>query len=189
MPKKKQIAFTDWLQTGLIRICRIHFVFVAVYAAYTIAADATHLITPEFVLQRWSMNAALLASIGVIWYLARNNVRSSNYYRLLLYVVILLDIAMATFNVYTQRGMAARAVMLFGIPIVVSALLLSRTALFLTAALSTAAYSLAAVKYFVDFFNEGYKAELYIEVGFYCAVFFILAAVLSVVIRFNPSDN
>lgn len=189
MPKKKQITFTDWLQTGLIRICRVHFVFVAAYAAYTIAADATHLITPEFVLQRWSINATLLVGIGIVWYLARNNVKHSNYYRLLIYGVILLDIMMATFNVYTQRGMAARAVMLYSIPIVVSSLLLSRKALFFTAALCTAAYSLAAVKYFVDFFNEGYKAELYIEVGFYCAVFFVVAAVLSIVIRFNPSDN
>lgn len=163
--------------------------FVAVYAAYTIAADATHLITPDFVLQRWSMNAALLVGVGIIWYLARNNVKNSSYYRVLLYAVILLDITMATFNIYTQRGMAARAVMLFSIPIVVSSLLLSRTALFLTAALSTAAYSLAAVKYFVDFFNEGYKAELYIEVGFYCAVFFILAAVLSVLVRFRNSET
>ena len=48
---------------------------------------------------------------------------------------------------------------------------------------------LAAVKYFVDFFNEGYKAELYIEVGFYAAMFFVLAALLSTILRFRSNDS
>lgn len=185
----KRISFSDWLQTGLIRVCRIQFVAIAVYALYTVAADATKLITSDVVLRRWTANATMLACIAIIWYLARSNLKNSNYYRLLLYGVVLLDIMMATFNVYTQRGMAARAVMLYSIPIAVSAILLSRTALYMTAALCTAAYSLVAVKYFVDFFNEGFKAELYIEVGFYCAVFFGLAAILSIVVRFKESGS
>ena len=189
MTKKKQVTFTDWLQTGLIRVCRVHFIFIGALAAYTIAADATRLTTPTLVLQRWSMTAVMLAGIVIAWYLARNNVKNSNYYRVLIYFVILLDIALATFNIYTQRGMASRAVMLYCIPIAVSALLLSRTALFLTATLCTAAYSLAAVKYFVDYFNEGYKAELYIEVGFYCGVFFVLAAVLATIVRFKNTET
>lgn len=189
MARNKQVTFTDWLQTGLIRICRIHFMLIGLYAIYTIAADATRLTAPQLVLQRWYMNAILLVGIGVVWYLARNSVKNSNYYRVLIYAVILLDIALATFNIYTQRGMASRAVMLFSVAIVVSSLLLSRTALFLTATLCTAAYSLAAVKYFVDFFNEGYKAELYIETGFYCAVFFGLAGILSVIVRFKNIES
>lgn len=189
MPKQKKVTFIDWLQTGLIRVCRVQFMLVALFTAYIIAADATNLTTPTLVLQRWTMNAILLTGIVIIWYLARNAAMNSNYYRKLIYFVILLDIAFATFNIYTQRGMASRAVMLYSIPIAVSALLLSRTALFLTATLCTAAYSLAAVKYFVDFFNEGYKAELYIEVGFYCAVFFIIAGILSIIIRFKNNET
>lgn len=188
MPKQK-VTFNNWLQSGLIRLCRVHFVFIGAYAIYIIAADATKLITPQLVLQRWTANAMVLSGVVVIWYLARNRVASTNYYRILTYGLIMLDIGLATFNIFTQRGMASRAVILFSLPIVVSAILLSRTALFLTATLCTAAYSLAAVKYFVDYFNEGFKAELYIEVGFYCAVFFILAAVLSIVIRFKSSQN
>lgn len=159
------------------------------YAIYTIISDGTHLITPELVLQRWTMNAVLLAGTVIIWYLARNKASGAMYYRVLIYALILLDIAMAGFNVYTQRGMASRAVMLFTLPIVVSAILLSRPAIFMTAALSTAAYSLAAVRYFVVNFNEGYKAELYAEVGFYCACFFLLAAVLTVLVRFKNSES
>ncbi|MES2971576.1 MAG: hypothetical protein V4702_04600 [Patescibacteria group bacterium] len=189
MANKTKISLVSWLQSGLIRLCRIHFVVIAIYAVYIIAADATALITPSLVLQRWTANALMLGGVGIIWYAAHNiKTQNSNYFRLLIYVLILMDIGMATFNVYTQRGMASRAVMLFAVPIVVATILLSRTALFLTATLCTAAYSLAAIKYFVDFFNEGYKAELYIEVGFYCAMFFIIAAILSIVIRFKDGD-
>jgi hypothetical protein len=186
---KNKITFQDWLQTGVIRLCRLHFWLIALYAIYTIISDGTHLITPELVLQRWTMNALLLTVTVIIWYLARNKVTNSNYYRLLIYVLILADIAMASFNVYTQRGMASRAVMMYALPIVVSAVLLSRTAIFMTSALCTAAYSLAAVRYFVVNFNEGYKAELYSEVGFYCGCFFLLAAILTVLVRFKNTES
>lgn len=186
---KNKITYQSWLQTGLIRLARIHFVFIAMFALYTIISDGTNLIAPQLVLQRWTMNAILLTGTVLVWYFARNKVSSSSYYRALIYVLILLDITMATFNVFTQRGMASRAVMLFTLPIITSALLLSRTAIVMTAVLSTAAYSLAAVRYFVINFNEGYKAELYTEVGFYCGYFFILAAVLTILVRFKNGES
>ncbi len=187
--KIKKITISDWLQTGLIRLARIHFVFIGVYALYIIISDGTHLITPQLVLQRWTMNVILLAGTVIIWYLARNRTTNGTYYRVLIYILIMLDIAMAGFNIYTQRGMASRAVMLFALPITVSAILLSRTAIYMTATLCAAAYSLAAVRYFVVNFNEGYKAELYTEVGFYCGCFFLLAAVLTVLVRFKNSES
>lgn len=189
MAKKHAPTFSDWLQTGVIRLCRVHFYLLGVYALYIIASDATHLITPVLVYKRWLATALLLSLVGAVWYAARNAQKTANYYRFLIYAVIAADIAFAGFNVYTQRGMASRAVLLFAIPIIVSSLLLSRVAVFLTAILSTAVYVLSAVKYFVDFFNEGYKAELYIEVGFYVGMFFVLAALLSTIIRFQSSEK
>lgn len=190
MKSKTKISYVNWLQTGLIRLCRLHFIFIGVYALYIIGSDTTQLITPQLVLQRWTADALLLTGVGIIWYAAHNfTAQRSRYFRIMIYALILFDIAFAAFNVYTQRGMASRAVILFAIPIAVSAILLSRRALFLTATLSTAAYSMVAVKYFVDFFNEGYKAELYLEVGFYCTTFFILATLLSVIIRFKDSES
>ena len=189
MAKKRTPTFSDWLQTGTIRISRLHFYLLGVYAIYIIASDATHLITPKLVYQRWLATALLLILAGTIWYAARKRAASANYYRFLLYGLIAADIAFAGFNVYTQRGMAARSVLLFAVPIIVSSLLLSRVAIFLTAIISTAAYVLAAVKYFVDFFNEGYKEELYIEVGFYAATFFVLAALLSAIVRFRSGES
>ncbi|HSX24257.1 MAG TPA: hypothetical protein VLE74_04105, partial [Candidatus Saccharimonadales bacterium] len=52
------------------------------------------------------------------------------------------------------------------------------SAIFASAALSVAAYTSSAVAYFVLNFNEGYKIELYGEVGFYCVLMFILASFL-----------
>ena len=187
---KAKVTISDWLQTGLIRLARIHFVLVAVFALYTIISDATNLITPDVVLQRWTMNTVLLAVAVIVWYFGRTRGAKPMVYRSLIYILILADIALASFNVYTQRGMASRAVVLYALPIIVSAVLLSRTAIFATAALSTAAYSLAAVRYFVVNFNEGYKAELYTEVGFYSVCFFLFAAVLAVLVRFkNPESD
>lgn len=187
--KKQELTFAGWLQTGIIRACRVHFYIIGVYAIYIIASDATHLITPTVVYQRWLAAGLLLATTAIVWYFSRAANKNTNFYRTLLYALILADIAFASFNVYTQRGMASRAVFLFAVPIMVSALLLSRTATLMTATLATAAYVLVAVKYFVDFFNEGYKAELYIEVGFYAACFYALASLIGVIIRFKTAEK
>lgn len=189
MAKKRAVTFSDWLQTGIIRTSRVHFYMLGVFAIYIVASDATKLITPELVYQRWLATGLLLVTVGAVWYLARATRKDSNYYRGLLYVLILADIGFAGFNVYTQRGMAARAVMLFAIPIILSGLLLSRVATYMVAILSTVAYVLAAIKYFTDFFNEGYKAELYIELAFYAATFFALAALISTIIRFKTAES
>lgn len=177
------------MQSRLTQICRAHFIMIVLYGAYTILSDATHLITPQLVLQRWTVNAALLVGVSLIWYQSRFNNHNQNFYRNLFYALICLDVMLASFNVYTQRGMASRAVALFVLPIVVSAVLAKRSAIFVVACISTAAYSLSAVKYFVDNFNEGYKAELYIEVGFYCAVFFIIAAILNILVKYNKTTS
>lgn len=191
MVRKNNTAPTlaDWLQSSLVKTCRVHFSLIAILAVYTIASDATHLITPKVVLQRWEAIGILLIVTAIVWYAARNKTIKANYYRLLIYVLIATDLLFATFSIYTQRGMASRAIILFAIPIIVSSILLSRVAIFMTAAIATTGYSLAAIKYFVDFFNEGYKAELYIEVSFYCAIFFIIAALLSNLVKFSGADH
>lgn len=169
-------------------MARAHFLFIALYAAYIIASDATGLITAEVVYDRWLVNVVLLVATASVWYAARFSRENPNYYRTLLYVLILVDLFVATFSIYTQRGMASRAVILYVIPIIISAILLSRVAIFTTAIFATAAYILAAVKYFTDRFNEGYKAELYIEVGFYCGIFFLTALLLSHLIKFSRAS-
>lgn len=167
-----------WLRRSLIRVAQLHLVFVIIYVAQIIAFDASKLITPEVLAQRWLAAGGLAIVSATVWYLARSKVTSTLNYKLLTWLLIIADLAFASFNVYTQRGMASRAVLLFLIPIVVATILHSRIALFTTAIMAAVIYTTTAILYFVNFFNEGYKIELYGEVLFYSSLFFVVAGLL-----------
>lgn len=178
----------SWIRSNVVKVAGIHFIFVFAYIVQIMIYDAWKLITPQAVLERWIAAATLLVINTFVWYIARGRAVSSNTYKKLVFLLIAADIAMASFNVYTQRGMASRAVVLYVIPIVVSAVLVSRSALLATVSLSIAAYTTTAVSYFVLNFNEGYKIELYGEVTSYCVLFLILAALLWTVVRHQHSE-
>lgn len=171
------------LRQSLLGISKVHFLFVLLLVGQIILYDSSKLIPPEIVLERWIAATALLAVTGVIWYLTKVKAGHLSFYKSLLLTYIVSDIALASFLVYSTRGMASRAVLLYIIPIVISGVLLSRAALFAAAILCIAAYSLTAVSYFVLNFNEGYKVELYGEVGFFSIIFLLLASVLSIVLH------
>ena len=175
MTKPKQ---SKRLNNNLVRIAKIHFFLVFAYIVQIIAYDSSKLITPDVVLKRWYAVAALCAVTALIWYLARDRASTTVNYKLLAWLLIAADIAFAAFNVYSQRGMASRAVFLFVIPILVSAVLMSRVALFAVAIISMCAYTTASVAYFVNNFNEGYKVELYGEILFYSALLIVVSALL-----------
>lgn len=186
MPRKQTAGGQNQLSNTTVGLARAHFLFVAVYVAVIIASDAWNLIVPEVVLQRWTLAAVMLSVSAVVWYAGRNKVRGQWFYTCLIFALVLMDIAVAAISVYMQRGMASRSVMLFAVPIAVAAALRSRAAIYATATVSSAAYTLAAVRYFVLHFNEGYKAELYTETLFYTGVFFVLATILWVAVRPRP---
>lgn len=184
---KTKITYTEWLRTSTLRLSRVHFFLIGALSLQILFFDAWKLITPEAVLQRWITAAGLLVVVTIVWFLSHNQNSSTQTYKKLIVLLLLADIVLAAINVYLQRGMASRSVMLFAVPIISSAVLLNPTAIFATASLSVAAYASSAFTYFVTHFNEGYKIELYGEVGFYCGVFFILAGILSVLIRFKEN--
>lgn len=187
--KKSTITLTTWLHANLQRVAVFHFLLVLGYGAQLIIYDAARVITPDAVLRRWLAVGALLAISAVVWYLAHNQNNDVAAYKRLTFLLISADIAFASFNVYTQRGMASRAVVLYVLAIATAAILLSRAALFTAAILSAAAYMATAVAYFTLNFNEGYKAELYGEVLFYSFLFFIFAGILSSIVRFGGSTS
>ncbi|HSX27518.1 MAG TPA: hypothetical protein VLG25_01910 [Patescibacteria group bacterium] len=187
--KKTQKTATSWLHPSVVRLSRVHFLYVALFTVQTVVYDTWKLITPFAVLNRWFLAGGLLAVTVIVWYLAKYTVKGTNGLKALVSALILADIAAASFNVYTQRGMASRAVALYAVPIAVSAVLQSRVALLATATLSMAAYTTTALSYFVLNFNEGYKIELYGEVGFYSLMFFVLAGILWTVIRARKMKN
>lgn len=167
-----------WLKNSLVRISKIQLVLVVIYIAQIIAYDSSKLITPEVLLWRWYAIAGVAIVSVTVLYLARSKITHPDHYKILTWALILADIAFAAFNVYTQRGMASRSVALFFIPIIISTILLSRVALFSTALLCVIVYTTTAVAYFVNYFNEGYKIELYGEIFFYSGLFIIAAGML-----------
>lgn len=153
------------------------------------AYDAWNLTNPDNVMYRWIATALLLCIVTYVWYEAHSISVGMATYKRLTCLLITADIAMASFYVYTQRGMASKAVALYAIPIIVSAILASRSALIATSILCIAAYSTTTISYFTLNFNEGYKIELYGETAAYCISFVLLASLLWVSIRHNGANN
>ncbi len=180
---KNQSTKSDWLRPAAIRASRIHFAYVGFYMASIVAFDTWNLITHEGIVLRWKAAVLMLLITTVVWYLVHSHGKMPYYYKVLTMALIAADIIFASYNVYWQRGMASKSVALFAVPIITAAILRSRRAVIATATLSLAAYSLAAVRYFHLHYGEGFKVELYGEVGFYAAIFFVLAWLLLVIIK------
>lgn len=161
----------------IVKVCRTHFVVALILAVQILLYHAWALITPQATLSRWVATAIFFVIVAIVWYKAKNASSDMNA-RQLVFTLITADIALASYGVYTQRGMAARAVALYALPLIVASILASRSALLTTAAVCVAAYSVTALTYFVVNFNEGFKIELYGEVGFYSALIFVFAWLL-----------
>ena len=172
-----------WLQTTAVRVTRIHFLFIAVYILATIVFDSWNLYTHDAVRQLWTAAGILLGINTILWYLARMKYANSSMYVFLVLGLISADILFAAYNVYWQRGLASKSVMLFTLPIVTAATLRSRSTLLATTSLSVAAYSVVTVRYFFQNYGESYRVELWGTVGLYSAVLFILSALLLVIIQ------
>lgn len=180
---------TTLLKLRIVRVCRIHFYLALSIALQAMIYDAWKLIQPEAVLERWIVTAGLFVGTTVIWLLARVPAKKIEFYHKLVSALIVIDVLTASYIVYQTRGMASRAVMLYVVPIVVSSILRSRVALVAASFLSVAAYTTTAVAYFVLNFNEGYKIELYGEVGFYSAFLILFALLLWAAVNPNKTDS
>ena len=180
MKKAEQISP---LKARSLRVARFHFALIGLFSLQTMVYHASKVITPELLLKRWLATAGLLVVSTLLWYFAKNKVTTTTGFKSLFYLLIIADIAFASFNVYTQRGYASKSVVLFMIPLLVAAALASRSALYATALLCIAAYTTTAILYFTLNFNEGYMAELYGEIGFYSGVFLLSATLLWSLVR------
>lgn len=170
----------------LLRITRVHFVYILIYMLSLVIFDSSNLITHEAVLRNWTAAGALMVVNTIIWYLCSAKINSPNLYKVLLIVLIACDILFAAMNVYWQRGMASKSVLLFVIPIISAGLLRSRSLVLATASVSAAAYSIASVRYFFQNYGQGYRVELYGEIAFYSAMFFVIAVLMMISFRKAP---
>lgn len=174
------------LRHVVLRITRIHFVYIAAYLLSVVIFDSWNLITHEAVMQRWTAAGALLVINTIVWYLCRAKLKNENIYKILMIILLISDIAFAATNVYWQRGMASKAVMLFVVPVIAAGLTKSRSLLLATTAVSSAVYSIAAVRYFFENYGQGYRVELYGEVFFYSAMLFVVAGLMMISFRKAP---
>lgn len=168
-------------KSGILKVANAHFALVAILMLSTIIFDAWKLITPDAVLQRWTIAVFLLVITTAVWYSSRFTSSNKIFNNILGFSLIFSDIIITTILIYSERGMASRSVLLYAIPIIASSILIgSSRAVYATATFATAAYTLAAVRYFVANFNEGYKIELYGMLGLYSAVFFVIAKLVNI---------
>lgn len=175
------------VRNNFVRICKIHVLIALAGIIQLIIYDASKLITPDVLLKRWIAVSILVITAGTCWYVTRLR-QGTTYLPRAAAALIAVDIALAAFSVYTQRGMASRAVFLFVIPILVAAVFRRKGAIYLTALISATTYLATAVAYFVLNFNEGYKVELYGEIGFYSAMLFAVGGLAWILAKENPSS-
>jgi hypothetical protein len=180
---QKQTPKTSWVQEAAVRVTRVHFLYIAAYMASIVVFDSWNLLVHDAVSTRWTAAGSLLILNTVLWYLARMKFSNDLVYKIIILTLIVADIIFASFNVFWQRGLASKAVALFAVPIITAAVLRSRTTILAAASLSVASYSIAAVRYYNQHYGESFRVELYGEVGFYCALFFILVGLLLIIIK------
>ncbi len=175
-------AKTSWLEPIALRITRTHFAYVVFYGFALVIFDTWNLLTHDAAAERWLATGVLLVVTTLIWYAIRLPFLGKNRHFFLVWLLIIADILFASWNVYTQRGMASKAVALFIVPIVTAALLRSRSTLLAATSLSATSYALACIQYFYNHYGEGYRVELWGEVFFYAALFFVITWLLLVFI-------
>ncbi len=171
MVKKKSVAS---LQVDAIRITRTTFFAVALFMLVTALFDSGNLITRESVAQRWVAGTLLLFATLSVWFLVRTS-ESITRNMTLLFALAVCEVIFAGFMIYWERGMASTSTLLLALPIITVGVMRRRVLLLLITTLTAATYSLSAVKYFNDFFNEGYRIQLWGNVVFYSGLCFILA--------------
>lgn len=180
---KKQTDLLKNTRHIVLRITRVHFLYILAYVASIIIFDSWNLLSHEAVAQRWTAAGALMIVNIVAWYLCRAKLKSEAFYKGVLIVLLLCDIAFAAINVYWTRGMASKYAVLFLVPIISAGLARSRSLLTAVTALSAATYSMTIARYFYDNYGQGVKAELYGEIVFFSALFFIVAGLMMIGFR------
>jgi hypothetical protein len=182
MPKKK-INTLNNTQQNSVNAARLGFIFLGIYGISIIIYQAWKLMPNDVLRSRWILLLVALTINTTLWFFSRFRKLADLYYLGIVFLQVCMYLAIATFTVYTERGMASNAVILYAIPLAITALTYSGKALFACAVLCSSAYTAAAVTYFNDYPSEGYKVELWGGILFYSLILFLLSMLLWVNIR------
>jgi hypothetical protein len=157
---KKTKNSKDITQLYLTRATRTIYFFIVVFMLSIVLFDSGNLITPESIIDRWTLVTVLLVVNTFVWFGASQKwpLATRKLPIVLLAIVLLL---FAGFITYWERGMASTSTILYALPILVITITKNRHAVQAVAIIAAGTYALAAVKYFNDYFNEGYRIQLW----------------------------
>ncbi len=175
---KKKID--DKKPLALIKVTRTIYFLIIIFIAVIIAFDSGNLLTREAIIDRWTIISVLFIINTVIWYWASQ--KSSNSARF--YTTLLLSVALvilAGFMTYLERGMASTSTILYALPLLTIATIKNRHALIATASICSATYAYASVRYFNEYFNEGYRIQLWGTIFFTVGIIFVTCWLIMII--------
>ena len=148
------------LQLSITRVTRTIYFFVIMYMISIVIFDSGNLITRESIINRWTIATILLIINTFVWFIAVQKI-PTNTKTITIYLLTATLLIFAGLSTYWERGMASTTTIFYILPILVIAILKNRHALLATTILSIGIYAFATVKYFNDYFNEGYRVQLW----------------------------
>lgn len=178
--KSNTATTRDTSSLDLTRLTRTVYFLLVVFAVSIMIFDSGNLITRDAVVERWTIFSALLVINTAIW-VSASQTSQVGFRSLATYISALSVLGFAGLMTYAERGMASTSTLLYALPLLIVATLKSRHSLIATAALSAGTYAFASVKYFNDFFNEGYRIQLWGSLVFYTGIIFTAAWLLMIV--------
>lgn len=169
------------LPATIARITRTLYFFIGFFVLSIIIFDSGNLITRDAVLNRWTFATVLLAINTAVWYLGARKYRTNfRPQAILITILALVLLVFAGFTTYWERGMASTSTIFYALPLLTIVTLKNRRALLSFAVLASGTYSFASVKYFNDFFNEGYRVQLWGHLLLYSGTIFVMAWLLMI---------
>jgi len=174
-PQKIDITLT------LTRVTRTLFFFAGFYALSIVIFDSGNLITREAVIDRWTILSGLLVVNSLCWLISAQITHRLSSQIILRSVLAVSLLAFAGFTTYWERGMASTSTLFYLLPLLIIATLKNRHALLTTTILAVTTYAFATVKYFNDFFNEGFRIQLWGNIVLYGGTIFVCAWLIMVI--------
>ena len=169
------------IQKNVASLTQVHALYAAAFAALIIISRAWNLVTVEAAWQRTIVAVIMASVVLAVWHYGKDKSKNPTYYRGLGWLLVVLDIFVATFIVFSQRGVASRGVALYAFAVATAAVIVSRFGLMVTTLMSIASYAVACLVYGALHPGENYKIELYGELAFYAAMLFVLSSLVRLV--------
>ncbi len=173
--KKNNLSLT------LTRITRTVYFVLGFYALSIVIFDSGNLITRESIIDRWLIFTFILGVNTFAWYMASQKNNLLNRPAILILTLSLIFLIFAGLTTYWERGMASTSTIFYALPLLIVATLKNRHALLTIATLSVGTYAFATVKYFNDYFNEGYRIQLWGSIVLYSGIIFACTWLIMVI--------